>query len=437
MIHEHPTGGHQGINRTIARCADEFFWPGWRKAIASLVRSCATCQQRKDPQAATSARPRQQIVSQGRNDLIAIDLQGPLTSTLNSNQHIMVIQCLYTKFVVAVPIPDCTSETIANAFVSHWIGYFGTPARLLTDNAQYFASDLIAEMCVLLRIQKLWTSPYHPQSDPVERVNRTFNAMLSHFVNDRQDNWDSFLPLICVAYNTTFNATTGHTPYFLMMGHNPLTLADFLINVPQTENSSWGEGAKAAMHTALRAAYKDIIHRQQQRQESIEEENKQIAFEPYKVGEEVLLLDTTTPAGLKPKYRRRWTGPYMVVACNGPLSYVVESKDGLRVYRAHAEHLKRTYRAGAGLGVEAQHWPSQTSKSLQRLETSMAHEQQDVTHTAAAAPGVSLRASSPGIGLTPLRSSRKINTTQPTSRPQRPQRPHRMPIRYRDEAETK
>jgi hypothetical protein len=111
---------------------------------------------------------------------------------------------------------------------------------------------------------------------------------------------------------------------------------------------------KRALKATLTASYQYQIakkYSQQQDQESQLEWADQLA-----IGEQVLLLDLTTPVGLKAKYRRRWTGPYRVKQITGPLSYIVESLNGLKQYRAHREHLKRVYRSPS-TGSSKLEWP--------------------------------------------------------------------------------
>lgn len=45
--HDSPLGGHSGEFKTYQRIAQEWFWVGMRKQIATYVQACATCQQQK------------------------------------------------------------------------------------------------------------------------------------------------------------------------------------------------------------------------------------------------------------------------------------------------------------------------------------------------------------------------------------------------------
>ena len=71
----------------------------------------------------------------------------------------------------------------------------------------------------MLGIKKTRTIPYHPQSDGiVERFNRTLLNMLSIAVGEEEMSWDLQLPLLLLAYRTSFHDTTGTSPFELMYG---------------------------------------------------------------------------------------------------------------------------------------------------------------------------------------------------------------------------
>ena len=56
----------------------------------------------------------------------------------------------FTKYVKAIPLPNQTAETIADAFVRGWVAVFGAPHMLHTDQGRNFDSELIAEVCKML-----------------------------------------------------------------------------------------------------------------------------------------------------------------------------------------------------------------------------------------------------------------------------------------------
>jgi len=96
---------------------------------------------------------------------------------------------------------------------------FAKPEQLHSDQGQQFESELIAEGCHLLQIEKTRTTPYHPQSDGlVERFNRTLLDMLSTCAKNHPFEWEDHIRKVCMAYNTSMQASIGYTPFYLMLG---------------------------------------------------------------------------------------------------------------------------------------------------------------------------------------------------------------------------
>ncbi len=65
----------------------------------------------------------------------------------NGNKYILTIVDVFTKFGVAVPIPDQRVETVVHAFLSRWILIFGPPFRLHTDQGTNFEYTCVSNMC--------------------------------------------------------------------------------------------------------------------------------------------------------------------------------------------------------------------------------------------------------------------------------------------------
>ena len=110
--------------------------------------------------------------------------------------------------------------------VTSWI--FGAPARLLSDWGANFMSSIINEMCKLLGMRKLWTMPYHPQTNGlVERSHQTIMQMIRKLGEDKKANWPGHLAEIVHAYNATWSAMMGYSPHYLMFGCRPRLPVNF------------------------------------------------------------------------------------------------------------------------------------------------------------------------------------------------------------------
>ena len=75
----------------------------------------------------------------------------------------------------------------------------------------------------MLGITQNLSTAYHPQMDgQSERTNQWLEQYLQIYGNHQQDNWASWLPMAQYVHNSWPSATTGKTPFKLLMGHMPI-----------------------------------------------------------------------------------------------------------------------------------------------------------------------------------------------------------------------
>ena len=60
--------------------------------------------------------------------------------------------------------PSQITKTVAKYLYQGYISIFRAPARLLSNHGVNFMSNIIGEMCKLLGVKMLQTTPYHPQT---------------------------------------------------------------------------------------------------------------------------------------------------------------------------------------------------------------------------------------------------------------------------------
>ena len=103
-------------------------------------------------------------------------------------------------------------------------------------------SSLMHEICKLLNISKSRTTAYHPQCDGlVERFNRTLQDMLATTVRDHPFDSEGSLRKVCMAYNSSVNASTGFTPFYLMFGREARLPVDLIYGARSGESSEVNE----------------------------------------------------------------------------------------------------------------------------------------------------------------------------------------------------
>ena len=125
---------------------------------------------------------------------------------------------------MAVFIPcreEINAEEMAVLYAKHVFAHYGLPTKLISDRDPRFASKFTRELCKILGVQQNISTAYHPWTDgQSERTNQWLEQYLRFWVNERQDNWTTYLPLAEFTHNNWLSETTRESPFFLLMGYN-------------------------------------------------------------------------------------------------------------------------------------------------------------------------------------------------------------------------
>lgn len=81
-------------------------------------------------------------------------------------------------------------------------------------------------------VWKIWTSPYHPQTNgQCESFNSTLINMLGTLPKEKKAEWKNHIGTLVHAYNCTWNSATGFSPYYLMFGRQPRLPVDVALGL--------------------------------------------------------------------------------------------------------------------------------------------------------------------------------------------------------------
>ena len=214
----HNDVGHPGQERTTRLMRERFYWPGVGTDIADWVSKCDRCVRRKST---IDKAPLVNVHTSYPLELVCMDYL-TLEPSKGNISNILVITDHYTKFAKAVPTKNQTAKTVAESLYNEFITHFGIPTRLHSDQGANFESDIIAELCKILSIEKSHTTPYHPQGNAgPERFNRTLLGMLGTLEQDQKKDWTKYVNSLVYAYNCTPHETTRFSPYELLFGRKP------------------------------------------------------------------------------------------------------------------------------------------------------------------------------------------------------------------------
>jgi len=85
--------------------------------IQRYIQQCLQCQLKKLVRVKTKQPIMITDIPESSFDKVAMDIVGPLSKTERGNEYILTLQDQLTKFCMGIPLPDQTSETIAEAFI--------------------------------------------------------------------------------------------------------------------------------------------------------------------------------------------------------------------------------------------------------------------------------------------------------------------------------
>lgn len=227
MHHDLRLGGHAGIQRMKATMKQLYFWPAMDCDIKEYVLNCQICEKAKITK---YTKMPMQITTTGSRPFehIYIDHVGPISPPSNNGfNNIFVAICDLTKYSIAVPVKDLTSETTADVFIKSIILQFGFPEEVSHDGGKAFTSDLFRDLNKKLKLRDITTTPYNPRANIVERRNRSMSEYLKCYTQTKPHVWDELLQYATFAYNITVNTTTGYSPFELVYGRR-VTLPDSL-----------------------------------------------------------------------------------------------------------------------------------------------------------------------------------------------------------------
>lgn len=336
--HNTPIAGHPGVKRMYAKLQQKYHWTGMKSDVEKFVATCEECQLNKLGKATKVP----MIIGETPEEAFeqcAMDVVGPLPVTEAGNKYILTFQDALTKFSRAIPIPDQEANTIGRAFAEKIICEFGIPQKLLTDQGPNFVGQIFKNVCRLLKIKKIQTTAYHPQTNGiVERSHRTLAEYLRGFIQEDQTDWDTWLPYAMFAYNTTPHTATKMTPFELVFGRQ----AELPTAVKQPPRLTYCyDDFAQELRERLRAAHQEAKEALDTGKEKSKiQYDKNAESMEFEVGDKVLLKNNVLRRGRSKKLTQPWIGPYEITEKNSDVNYTIRYGNKQKTQRVHINRLR-------------------------------------------------------------------------------------------------
>ncbi|XP_023213289.1 uncharacterized protein LOC111616088 [Centruroides sculpturatus] len=214
------------------------------------------------------------------------------------------------------------------------------PKTLISDNGPQFISHLLAEVCDRTGIKHILTTPYHPQSNFTERVNRTLGRMIAAYIERNHKEWDTHISELALALRTSEQDSTKYTPAKLHLGREialPWDRLTSYLSRPTTIREKWTELQQ------IRKQARDNVRTAQQKQRRAY--NLRWRPDTFKVGSLVVLKAhpiSSSSRRFSAKLAPKWSGPYEIAKIISSVVYdIKDPHTGASHGSQHIANLKR------------------------------------------------------------------------------------------------
>lgn len=290
---------HPGIRGSRKLVADRYFWPSINKDVGIWAKTCELCQKSKVQRHTKSALGHFPAVA--RFEHLHIDLVGPLPTSIQDFRYLVTMIDRETGWPEACPVKDISADTVARVVFENWIARFGCPLKLTSDQGRQFESTLFRGLMTFLGVNKIRTTPYHPQSNGmIERWHRSLKAALMARLDN--SNWVKELPIVLLGLRAAARSDNGVSAAEMVYGQTIKLPGEFYEFTDKTSFDSLGY-VKQLRETIQKFKPKPGEHK----------DARALFVHPdLKVCDYVFVRNDTVRRSLQPPY----DGPYRVLSRN-------------------------------------------------------------------------------------------------------------------------
>ena len=160
-------------------------------------------------------------------DHVAIDILGPLPTSLKGYNFILVLVDIATRFTILRAMRTKTMEEIA----WHLWGIFadfGIPMILQSDNDPSFLGKVVQSLKDHCGIDHRLVLPYHPQANGAAEVHvKLSKKLLLKLMRGNLDSWELYVPPVQMGLNSRISGRHDSAPFAVMFGRAMRPFANY------------------------------------------------------------------------------------------------------------------------------------------------------------------------------------------------------------------
>jgi hypothetical protein len=330
----HDRLGHRGFFAVRRLLLDRFWWPSIAQDVKWYVQTCYQCQIRSffKLKLPPTISPVPSLFQK-----VYIDTMHMPRS--NGFKYLVQARCALTSYVEWRPLRRETRRTLSAFIFEEIICRWGCLSEIVTDNGTAFVAAC-EELAAKFHIQHIRISPYNSQANGVvERTHRDFRESLIKCCDGEASKWTTVAPYVAWADRVTTRKTTGHSPFFMAHGVEPvmpfdLAEATYLFPLPEsllsTSDLIRTRTRQLMKRTDEIQKFQSQIARRRYLSAKAYEQKYAATIHNYdfKPGRLVLVRDKHAEKEFDKKILPRYNGPYVIVSRRQNGSYRIAELDG-------------------------------------------------------------------------------------------------------------
>ena len=326
-------GCHQGISKTYAKIKKYYYWKGLYADVERYVTNCLDCQSARGKPHYMGISPGN-IVATRPFQVLAMDFAIALPKSYSGNVALLLFCCLFTGFIILVPMAETTAEDVANVYLEYVYKRFGAQEPIRHDRDPRFMSKVFRAFNRMMKQKQRPTLAYRPQANgQQERSVQTVKQAIKLYIEDvDQKDWDQYVPRLELALNNAINLDYKLSSFYLVHGWDARTTLDAMI--PPLDNSSdekeawrWRNKITRLQQYAIEHA-KDIQAKLQKDRADkhnnfVNSKLKKTTQINYNEGDQVWIFFNLVKPGVIKKLAHMWHGPYHIAEKINDFTYKI------------------------------------------------------------------------------------------------------------------
>ena len=154
------------------------------------------------------------------------DIVGPLPSS-RQRRFVLVLTDYFTKWIEAEAFAQVTDKEVRNFVWKNFIGRYGLPYEIFTDNGSQFMSGNFKKFCSKWNIRLSPFTPRYPQGNgQAESSNKLMIDGIKKRLDLKKGHWADELDGVLGSHRTTPRGATKSTPFSLAYGVEAMAPAE-------------------------------------------------------------------------------------------------------------------------------------------------------------------------------------------------------------------